>query len=325
MAFYDVTRDEMQGILAQLEQALYNHQQWHAALIRTLVCQLPGDQHDISPGAHLECRFGQWYYGNVPGRLRDHAGFIALGAAHQHMHQLAASLLVSTRAGKQVTSFDYDNFANALDRMRLEISALERELEDSLYNHDSLTGAINRYGILPALREQQELIKRGTHLCCIAMMDLDKFKAVNDLYGHLAGDQVLISLVHYLIEHLRPYDKVFRYGGEELLLFMPHTELTPGYNMLERLREGLAAMPIDIGGKEPIHITASFGLVLLDADIPVEASIDHADKAMYAAKSAGRNCVRVWDTAYSGGCAPEENGRTALPDQDNVSCAQPAD
>lgn len=297
MELYDITRDELQGMLAQLEQARFNHQQWYAALIRALACRLPGDQHDISPQAHQECRFGQWYYSEVPEKLRDLPGFIALGKAHKLMHQLAAKLLIEAKTGKPVSTFDFDNFSNSLDRMRLEISALERELENALYNHDSLTGAITRIGILPALREQQELIKRELQSCCIVMVDLDNFKVVNDIHGHLAGDCVLTASAHYIIEHLRPYDKVFRYGGEEFLLLMQHTELTPCYDMIDRLREGLASMPINFNGKKPIHITASFGVVLLDSDTPVETSIDRADKAMYAAKAAGRNCVRVWDEA----------------------------
>jgi diguanylate cyclase (GGDEF)-like protein len=297
MALKDIPRDEMQAILAQLDQALNSHQQWHASQIRTIVCQLPVDRSALSPTAHTECRFGQWYYGNSSEKLRNHDGFIALGTAHQQMHVLAVNLLLAVKGNKHIVPFDYDNFVNALDRMRLEISAMQRELEDSLYNHDSLTGAINRFGILPALREQQELVKRKIHQSCIVMMDLDDFKLINDEHGHLAGDQVLIAAVHYLIEHLRPYDKVFRFGGEEFLIFMPQTEQADGYKKMERMREGLAAMPIDIGSKEPVHITASFGLVMLDPETPVETSMDHADKAMYAAKSAGRNCVRIWDPA----------------------------
>ena len=163
------------------------------------------------------------------------------------------------------------------------------------FNHDSLTGAITRFGILPTLRDQQELVKRHVQLSCIAMMDLDNFKAVNDLHVHYAGDRVLAASVHYLIKHLRPYDKVFRYGGEEFLLSMPSTDLAPCYDRVNELREGIATLEIDIGEKEPIHISASFGLTLLDPDIPAETSIDRTDKALYAAKSAGRNCVRIWD------------------------------
>lgn len=295
MALDEVTRDELQGVIAQLKEALYNHQQWHGALIRALVCKLPGDKHDTNPAAHTECRFGQWYYGKAPEKLRTHPGFIALGDEHQRMHHLARLLLTAADEGNPVAALDFDNFANALERLRLEIYALERELEDSLFNRDSLTGAITRFGILPMLREQQELVKRHAQLCYVAMMDLDNFKVINDLHGHPVGDQVLAASVHYLIKHLRPYDKVFRYGGEEFLLCLPYTELTPGYDRIKELNEGLAALRIDIGKKEPVHISASFGLALLDPDTPVETTIDRADKALYAAKSAGRNCVRIWN------------------------------
>lgn len=295
MALDEVTRDELQGVVAQLKESLYNHQQWHGALIRALVCKLPSDKHDTNPAAHTECRFGQWYYGKAPEKLRKHPGFIALGDEHQRMHHLARLLLIAAEEGNPVAALDFDNFANALERLRLEIFALERELEDSLFNHDALTGAITRFGILPMLREQQELVKRHAQLCYVAMMDLDNFKAINDLHGHAAGDQVLAASVQYLIRHLRPYDKVFRYGGEEFLLCLPYTELTPGYDRVTELNEGLAALRIDIGGKEPVHISASFGLALLDPDAPVETTIDRADKALYAAKSAGRNCVRIWN------------------------------
>lgn len=297
MGYYDLSREDLQGMLAQLEQAHINHQQWFAATMRTITCRLPADQHDLGSKAYQGCRFGQWYYSKAPEKLRDYPGFIALGEAHKFMHQLATKLLIESQAGNLVKSFDYDNFSNALERMRLEISALVRELENMLYNHDSLTGAITRFGILPAFREQQTLIMRGVQSCCIAMVDLDNFKKINDLRGHLAGDRVLSESVHYMIEHLRPYDKIFRYGGEEFLILMQHTELAVCYDMMDRLREGLAAMPINFDDKEPIHITASFGVVLLDAYAPVETSIDRADKAVYAAKAAGRNCVRIGDSA----------------------------
>lgn len=297
MAPDEVTRDELQGVIAQLKEASFNHQQWHGGLIRTLVCKLPGDKRDISPQPHTQCRFGQWYYGKAPEKMRNHPGFIALGEEHQRMHHLAQRLLISADAGDPINPLDFDNFSNALERLRLEIFALERELEDTLFNHDSLTGAITRFGILPTLREQQELVKRHAQVCYIAMMDVDNFKAINDLHGHSAGDRVLTASVRYLIKHLRPYDKVFRYGGEEFLLCIPYTELTSGEERIRELREGLAALEIDIAEKEPIHISASFGLALLDPDIPVEKSIDRADKALYAAKSAGKNCVKIWDSS----------------------------
>ena len=162
---------------------------------------------------------------------------------------------------------------------------------------DGLTGLYN----LRFFQDQLAAELRQSHSLnlplSLVMMDLDNFKAVNDLHGHHAGDCVLAASVRYLIKNLRPYDKVFRYGGEEFLICMPYTELTPAHDRINELREGIAALEIGIDEKEPIHISASFGLTPLDPDIPVEASIDRADKALYAAKSAGRNCVRIWDSS----------------------------
>ncbi|MFI4956582.1 MAG: diguanylate cyclase [Gammaproteobacteria bacterium] len=290
-----VSRDELQKSIDQLEQALYNHQQWYNALIRTLVCRLPGDAHDLNAEAHKACRFGQWYYGcHIPEKLKEHPGFIAIGEEHLRMHQLC-TLLLTENAENTITPIDYDKFANALERMRLEILALKRELDETLYNHDPLTGAITRVSMLPILREHQELLKREGGNCVIAMMDLDHFKEINDHYGHVIGDQVLIAIVDYCLKNMRPYDKVFRYGGEEFLFFMQNTGLLEGVDNLQRLREGISGLKIDVGAPQPIQTTVSLGASLLDADIPIEESIDHADKALYLAKENGRNCVRFWE------------------------------
>jgi diguanylate cyclase (GGDEF)-like protein len=128
------------------------------------------------------------------------------------------------------------------------------------------------------------------------MMDLDHFKTINDVYGHLAGDHVLAVLAGDIMARLRPYDKLFRYGGEEFLISMPHTDSKSGLNVVERLREGIAASSINYEGKE-IRITSSFGLTLLDPDVSVEKTVERADRALYAAKSSGRNCSRTWDSS----------------------------
>lgn len=212
------------------------------------------------------------------------------------MHQAAGNLLVSVKNGQAISPQAYDKFSNALERLQLEIFTLRREIEGLLYNRDPLTSTISRIDMLPLLREQQELIKRGViQSCCLVMMDLDLFKNINDTYGHLNGDKVLVAAAHYIMQNLRPYDKIFRYGGEEFLICFQQTGLKQGHEMVERLREGLAKTAIDIGTEKPIYITASFGLTLLDPNSAVEQSIDQADKAVYAAKSAGRNRTHMWE------------------------------
>lgn len=290
-----VPRDVMHSILVQLDQSLNYHEQWSRALDRTLICRLKPDDNDLRQDAHRLCLFGQWYYGQALQHLLEQPAFIAVEEEHRRMHALATELLTMEAAGAIIAPRDYDAFAITMERLRLQILSLRREVADFLYNRDPLTGANTRIGMVTKLREQQELVKRHVQSCCIAMMDLDHFKTVNDTYGHQAGDSVLVDSVRYLFEHLRPYDVVYRYGGEEFVICMQGMDLSQAHALVERLREGLFLNRVVIDEQLSIARTASFGITLLDPDMPVEQSIGRSDKAMYAAKSAGRNCTRIWD------------------------------
>ncbi len=292
-----LSREILQSMQVQLDLSIGYHEQWSRAIARTLICHLPADDNDLRRDAHRACLFGQWYYTQAPRHLLEQPAFLALEEEHRHMHALAAGLLTMAAGGANIAPSDYDAFALALERLRLQILSLRREVEDFLHNRDSLTGANSRIGMLTKLREQQELVKRQVQSCSIAMMDLDHFKTVNDTYGHQAGDSVLVDSVNYLLENLRPYDTVYRYGGEEFVICMQGMALAQAQALIERLREGLARNRVVIDEKLSLDRTASFGLTLLDPDIPVEQSIARADKAMYAAKLAGRNCTRLWDVS----------------------------
>jgi diguanylate cyclase len=289
--------EELQTVLLQLDQAIYNHEQWSKGLDRTLICKSHCDQRDVSPDAHRQCQFGQWYYTYASARLQQLPAFVAIEAEHERMHQLAARLLMAVAAGKAISPYEYDNFSQTLERLRLQLHTLKRELGEQLYNRDPLTGANTRIGLLTELREQHELVKRRVQPCGLVMMDLDHFKAVNDGHGHPAGDQVLVETAAFLMAHLRTYDKVFRYGGEEFLICLPSMGVAVSMGVVERLREDLAQKEFSLADGTALQITASFGVAELDANLPVEATLDRADKALYAAKEAGRNCSRVWDPA----------------------------
>lgn len=295
MNLTSIDREELQAILVQLEQALYNHVQWHNSLIRSFACRLPGNLNDLHPQSYKKCLFGQWYYTAAPKKLLEHPGVASIGETHRHMHQVATQLLSTMNVGQNIDSHDYDNFSNLVERLRLEISSLKREIELSLYTHDPLTGAINRLDMLPMLREVQAMDRRQAQISSLVMIDIDHFKKVNDKYGRPTGDKVLQFVARYLTEHLRPYDKLFRYGGEEFLLCIHNTGLTDCFERIEILRSRLAKKPLDIGKRDPINITASFGIAELSPTLSIEECIEHADKAMYAAKKAGRNCTSLWE------------------------------
>lgn len=291
---FGVKPEELQSILAQLDQAIHSHEEWFESLNRIMLCRLPYDLRDVREDAHRDCRFGQWLYQFAPPKLREHPAFTAIEREHHQMHQAAAKLLLSIQESGVTQPDDYDLFANTLQRLRLEIHTLKRELETSYYNLDSLTGANSRISMLTHLREQLELVNRHAQGFSLAMMDLDHFKRVNDTYGHLIGDGVLVHVARYILDNIRPYDRLFRYGGEEFLLTMPHTDTHSALPMVERLREGITQLAIPSNTSSPLHITVSFGISEMEPEHTVEEAIERADQALYSAKFIGRNCTKVW-------------------------------
>lgn len=282
--------------LQQLQQASHDHLEWYENLIRTIVCRLPCDPGELADNAHYNCRFGQWYYSETAAALRQQAMFGAMAAEHKHAHAVANRLLRGTMAGTPIVQADFDELVAVSSRLRLELGSLRHEVQDILRSSDALTGAYGRARLLPELREWRELAKRNVQQCCIVFMDLDHLKEINDTHGHAVGDRILAGAVDYVIGHLRPYDKVFRYGGDEFVISLPGIDLTNAQHLIKRMHEGFGQVAFVVSDQgRPIHATASFGLALLDPDLSVEQSIDRADKALLAAKAAGRDRVVAWD------------------------------
>lgn len=289
---HKISRIEIHETLAHLERAIDNHQRWYETIVKILVCRLPFESRHAADGAYRECEFGKWYYSDHSRKLRDRAGFVAVEGEHERMHNMASRLLREMEAGRPLRVEDYEAFAASLANLRIQLMSLKRELNTALGDLDPLTGAYSRISMLTWLREQQELVRRNILSCGLTMIDLDDFKAINDTYGHLVGDQVLAQSSAYLLEHIRPYDKLFRYGGEEFLLCTPDTDVETCRTMVDRLRDGLANTPI-FANDAVIACRVSCGVALLERDQPVEKAIERADQAMYAAKRAGRNRTHV--------------------------------
>lgn len=163
-------------------------------------------------------------------------------------------------------------------------------LEES--NHrDALTHAFNRRYLEDVLVRETSRSQRHDTPLSFVMIDLDHFKRINDQYGHLAGDDVLIAGAARLQSILRASDIFARYGGEEFAVILPNTELDGAQQLAERLRQGLEELEIDHEGKT-LHITASFGVSQYCAsDMNNHELIDQADQALYQAKEQGRNRV----------------------------------
>lgn len=287
-----VTSEQLQWAVSQLDQAMQCHEQWYKQVLRVLVLGVPVNDLDLQPNAHEHCRFGQCYAAFEGTDFSRRRAYLALGDAHRAMHGFAAALLRRANSGEPITAGDFDPFLDSLDTMRCEYRALREEFVEVLQNHDPLTGARTRAVLLPELGELHAQVERGEQSSALVMVDIDYFKRVNDKYGHAGGDIALMSIARCLQGIIRPYDRLYRYGGEEFVISLPGVTLEEAYCAAERMRAGVEGALIPVGnGQENITLTASFGVALIDAEQSVEQAIERADQAMYRAKAEGRNRV----------------------------------
>jgi diguanylate cyclase (GGDEF)-like protein len=285
---------DAEQIVRRLGPALREHGEWIQRVHAVLVCRTPADPDDVAPGSHLRSGLGQWFAQEPNEFIRGRPEYAEASAYHREVHDLAQALCRAVSEDSSIALADYDSFARAIDRLDDSLEALVKELWDLLRFTDPLTGIATRFAMLPRLKQERDRVARTGQTCSVCMVDLDRFKAVNDAFGHAGGDTVLAAVSEYFVRNLRPYDQVCRYGGEEFVLMLPNTPIKAAVPVVDRLRRGLAEMPIDLGSHGHIRMTASFGIAELCADKPVTDSIGKADLAMYEAKRAGRNQVRVW-------------------------------
>jgi diguanylate cyclase (GGDEF)-like protein len=212
-------------------------------------------------------------------------------------------------------------FAGALaDQAALALAAIERrQLEKEqasvkselirtreLALQDELTGLANRRAMEKLLAEEVTRALRHGRPLSVLMADVDHFKAVNDTYGHPAGDEVLRQLARLLGQSLRSIDTAARYGGEELLVVLPETPGTEARRVAERIRSAVAEHDFMVEPEEAeptllLRVTVSLGIASIphDADSP-ERLVEIADRALYDAKRQGRNRVVVADPTHQG-------------------------
>ena len=204
-------------------------------------------------------------------------------------------LKVRLRAGRRIVELQQE-LLRAREALRIQATI------------DSLTGLKNRGMIFERLCTELERSKREHTPCGIVILDIDRFKAINDAEGHAAGDAVLRELALRFGENIRPYDAVGRYGGEEFLILLPGCDLSNTVNQAERLRRIIADKPILWNGVE-LKVTASFGATCYAPFLTAEQLVQIADGALYLAKNGGRNRVVSQDPLIP---EPEAMIQTAL-------------
>jgi diguanylate cyclase (GGDEF)-like protein len=226
------------------------------------------------------------------------AHFVLTAAIVPTISSLAAQLSsLRSRLQKQK-----DELAQALTRIQI------------LATRDELTGLINRRHMMEVLgQHQKRLIRSGHHRFCLAVVDIDHFKRINDTHGHNVGDEVLRHFAQVLQRALRETDVVARWGGEEFLLLLNDTAPELANIGLERARAALAEAVL-VPAMPQLKVTFSAGLTAYDDHESLDQCIDRADKALYRAKRDGRNRTVIDATRSSAdNPAAHSNAEAALP------------
>jgi diguanylate cyclase len=193
------------------------------------------------------------------------------------------------------------SYRERVQHMRARISVLEREsrsLHESLREEqrlamiDALTGIPNRAAYDDRIEQEFKRWKRFTRPVSILAWDIDRFKSINDAYGHKAGDKVLRVVGQHLARHVRDTDFVARYGGEEFVMLLVGTGVDEARVVADKIRVELAALGFHFHDS-PVAVTASCGITEFSGSDTPDIIFDRADRALYKAKQAGRNCCVI--------------------------------
>jgi len=172
-------------------------------------------------------------------------------------------------------------------------TVIDRLCEISL--RDGLTGLANSRHFAAALDQEVSRVSRSGEIALLLLIDLDRFKAINDQYGHPAGDQALRAVAEVLARHMRPMDTAARYGGDEFAVILPNCRPGNGRLIAERIREQVEQTPIAMPDGTLLRVTTSIGgaHVLPWSRQVAKEVLEKADQALYRAKALGRNRVSM--------------------------------
>lgn len=214
-----------------------------------------------------------------------------LGMPHaNHLERFATMLVFVLTIGRcMFLGIFSSSMRQSLYKSGLKLKEAYRRIEE-LAELDELTGSLNRRSIMRMLEEEIARSHRLNAPCTVALIDLDFFKRINDLYGHPTGDEVLRTFAITAFANIRSVDRFGRYGGEEFLLILPDTDETSAVQMLDRLRGIIAELDWS-AFSSGMRVTISAGVAMLRANEISDTLLARADGALYASKARGRNRI----------------------------------
>jgi len=229
------------------------------------------------------------------GTMERCADLIGKASTLEEIAPVLQEVMQATRSMGLQSRTAHDELNELRERTELnraQVVQLQQELDraSSQARHDPLTGSLNRKGLDEAMERELARASRTGNPLCLALLDIDNFKTINDRLGHTGGDAALVHLTEVTREVMRPQDLLARYGGEEFVLLLPDTTVANAVAAMTRLQRELTTR-FFLQGQEKVLITFSAGVAQLGEGETGADAILRADKSMYLAKRSGKNRV----------------------------------
>jgi len=242
------------------------------------------------------CAFGLWLHTEGKRTIHNNSKYKSIENLHKNLHLFAKK--IHDHLGEE----EHHILINYLEKCELislsigtELALIDNILMNRRVTKDALTGALNRQALQAVFENQYELSMATNSPFILAMCDLDFFKNINDVYGHIAGDKVLESFVKTVKKNIRNSDMIIRYGGEEFVIMLPTIDKHKGISILEKVRQSVEQSVLIFEGKS-IKTTVSIGMMEIMPEHHYKKTFldDYllmVDRKLYMAKAGGRNRV----------------------------------
>ena len=282
---------EIDAILIELNKSIDAHYKWLVTMFRCVVSSDVTQPDIMGENSHFACRFGQWL-NNQSRYNEDDCSYVSkINATHEKMHLLGKELLLAI-VEKRSHSWHFDSFQAALLAFTSSVMDYKIYLLSIRSNIDALTGLPGRR-MLDESFDRQLLDAEPLNLY-ILLLDIDRFKYVNDTYGHLVGDVVLRALASNLLSWTRYDEAAYRYGGEEFIIIIRTKTDEQACQAGLRLCRLIGQKKIPYADGE-IGITVTAGITRVQPGETLDTALGRADRAMYQGKQTGRNRCMFMD------------------------------
>jgi len=277
-------------LLAGIDSAVEAHLAWNQRLMRcSLLRESPGDDM-LRPDAHLLCRFGVWLREHSESLQEyDKAVVARIYATHFAMHQAVTSMCQDVLVGSAASVNDLEAFQYNQSTMVHLLHTLRQAIAKLSLQQDVLTGLPLRHGLEHAYGQRSSDSARLGRALWLVMIDVDRFKSVNDNYGHAVGDQALRHIAQALARSLRDSDELIRYGGEEFLGMCSLADSERVTIIAQRMIDAVRSPPLQTDRGTILPLTATMGWAKVRPGEPLESALERADGALLFGKAGGRD------------------------------------